>query len=191
MTAKAVFFSAKSFQHERRRPCKRYVQTRGNGGGNVIRLSKLLNRAVICADIQAGFLQNVVLDESQKNVESLIVANGLRGKRVVPAQAITAVCAEFILVNAMQKYARGIERKNPSFVRDSCGLLIGRITDHALDENTLQISAIEMVRGYLPSERRQKIWLFTYTVSDSGSGELNVPVIENPESIDWKEEGIP
>jgi len=154
----------------------------------LIRVSRLLNRPVICANKQAGFLQSVILDEAQRQIESLIIVCGLRGKSVVPARAISAISEEFILAAHIQKYTRGDERRSPCFIRDTSGLLVGRVSDYALNEETLKISAIEMIRGYLPAERRMRIWLFSYTVSETRLGELVVPLIQGLESMNQKEE---
>ena len=61
------------------------------------------------------------------------------------------------------------------FVRDTTGLLAGRVTDYAIDEATLQIEAIEVMPGYTPSERRKRLWMFDYVHRDERALELTIP----------------
>lgn len=156
------------------------------GEEDLIRASRLLNQSVICANKQAGFLQNIAFDKALKKVEFLIITRGIRGKCISPAGGISALSDEFILVTDIQKYSRRIEEKKPCFVRDTSGLLIGKTIDYAIDEHTMEVRAIEITRGYLPLERNKKVWLFTYTVNENESGELLVPPIHNIESSEQR-----
>ncbi len=154
----------------------------------LIRVSGLRNRPVICQNRQTGFVQSLALNAAQTKVDALIVARGMRGKCTIPASAVQAITPEFILASHVRKYERRDEQASTQFVRDTSGLLVGRVSDYAVDEETLQIEAIEILRGYLPGERKDSVWLFSYAVSEIRDTELTVPVFQGFESIDEKEE---
>lgn len=139
----------------------------------MIRMSSLRNCPVICQNRQIGFLQSATLDDRRIEVRAFVVARGLRGKCILPAKSIEMLSREFILAECTQKYDRQYEMNVNGFVRDTDGLLIGRITDYALDDITLRVKAVEVRRGYLPPEARQKIWFFSYIAGENG--ELTVP----------------
>lgn len=141
----------------------------------MVRMSTLRNCPVICGNRQIGLLQSVTLDAAQKRVYALIVSCGIRGKRVVLPQDVLSIADGFILASAVQKYHRSQENAPCAFLRDTTGLLAGYVTDHAIDESTLQVQAIEMAPGYLPSERKLRIWVYTYVRPDDADNELTIP----------------
>lgn len=178
----------KDFLHECCAYAETIVRLEAMGEEGVIRASRLLNRSVICSNKQIGVLQSIAFDKTLKKVEFLIIARGIRGKCISPANEISALSEEFILVASTQKYSRRIEEKKPSFARDTSGLLIGRTTDYAFDEHTMEVRAIEITRGYLPIERNKRVWLFSYIAHEKEPNELLVPLICDIESIKPKEE---
>lgn len=63
-----------------------------------------------------------------------------------------------MVVRGVQRYKRKYEASPCSFVRDASGLLCGRVTDYALDDETFAVQAFEM---------SQAIWARTaHTVVD-------------------------
>lgn len=148
---------------------------RRDGMPIMIRMSSMLNWPVILQNRQEGLLQSVSLDSAQKRVYALIVSCGIRGKRIVFAPQVRSIADGFILVDSIEKYKRRYETDACRFVRDTTGLLTGSITDYAIDENTLSIQALEMIPGYLPSERKVRIWVYEYVRTDRESTELIVP----------------
>lgn len=154
----------------------------------MIRMSELRNRPVILEGVRIGFVQSVWLDSAQKMVRALVLACGIRGKRIVYASDIAALSEEFILANRVERYERSKETKQPEFVRDTTGLLVGRITDYIIDPKMLSIAAFEMIRGYRLSERRSGVWVFSFEVNLLHEGEVIVPTCLADESGDHKEE---
>lgn len=150
-------------------------------------MSVLRNYPVICDEKQLGLLQNISLDSAQKRVNALIISCGLRGKRVVLPQDVISLADGFILARRAQKYKRAYETAACRFVRDTTGLLVGRVTDYAIDEANLNVTAIEMTPGYLPSQR-SRLWMYAYVRADSETLELTVPVCVGSELIAVKEE---
>lgn len=146
-------------------------------------MSILRNYPVICGKKQLGLLQSVSLDPAQKRVCALIVSCGMRGKRVVLPEDVVSIADGFLLVRQADKYRRAMETAPCVFVRDSTGLLCGRVTDYAIDEATLAIQAIEMIPGYLPGERRCRLWIYAYVRADEDAGELSVPACLGSELI--------
>ncbi|MDO5299095.1 MAG: hypothetical protein Q4F18_06675 [Clostridia bacterium] len=148
----------------------------------MVRMSILRNYPVICGKKQLGLLQSISLDTAQKRVCALIVSCGMRGKRVVLPEDVESIADGFILAGRSQKYKRGLETSPCVFVRDTTGLLAGRVTDYAIDEQTLGIEAIEMIPGYLPAERRNRLWMYAYVRPESAP-ELTVPACLGSELI--------
>lgn len=141
----------------------------------MIRMSILRNFPVICGHRQIGLLQNASLNEAQKQVLALIVSCGIRGKRVILPESIEAIGKGFIIAREVQRYRRAQETAPCSFIRDTSGLLCGRVTDYAINEATLAIEAVEMVSGYLGSARKRRIWIYDYQRSENHAEELIVP----------------
>lgn len=149
----------------------------------MVRLSALRNHPVICDGKPLGLLQGISLDEAQRNVEALIVSCGFRGKRVVLPEDVESMADGFILVRQAQKYKRALEQPLCAFVRDTSGVLTGRITDYAIDERALQVTAIELSPGYLPGEWRSRMWMYTYARTGGDAGELTIPACLSRELI--------
>lgn len=155
----------------------------------MIRLSALRNMPVVCGGRPLGLFQGIGLDEAQREIEAIVVSCGFRGKRVVLAQDVLAVSDGFILAKEARKYKRAYEKPACLFVRDTSGLLAGRVTDYAIDERSLRVMAIEFACGYSPGERRKRLWMYAYARSAPQSPEMTVPASFCDGSI-LPEEGI-
>ena len=149
----------------------------------MIRLSVLRNLPVICGHRQIGLLQNASLNEAQNQVLALIVSCGIRGKRIILPTSVEAVGQTFIIVRNMQRYKRMLETTPCHFIRDTSGLLCGRVTDYAIDEKTFAVQAVEMTAGYLGRERRRRLWVYSYQRSENHAEELIVPACLGSELI--------
>ena len=55
-------------------------------------------------------------------------------------------------------------------------MLVGRVTDYAIDTQTLDVLAIEMIPGYGPHEINSRIWVYGYSASER-SDEIVIPDI--------------
>lgn len=141
----------------------------------MVRMSALRNIPVICHSRQIGLLQSISLDAAQKRVHALVVSCGMRGKRVVLREHVQAIAGGFILADQDEKYKRVYERASSPFVRDTTGMLAGRVTDYAVDEQTLEVLAAEIMPGYWPPASRQRLWAFAYHSADDPDGGLIVP----------------
>lgn len=158
-------------------------------GSVLVRMSALRNYPVISGNRQIGLLQSVSLDAAQKRVCALIVSCGMRGKRIVLPQSVQSIADGFILAQRVEKYKRAYETAPSLFVRDTTGLLAGRIIDYAIDEESLGIQAIEVMPGYWPCEQRIRIWVYAYTRPDECAGELIVPASLGSE-LNFSKEGL-
>ena len=146
-------------------------------------MSILRNLPVICGHRQIGLLQSVSLNEAQNRVLALIVSCGIRGKRIIRPDSIEAVDQTFILVRDTQRYKRTQEAPPCRFIRDTSGLLCGRVTDYAIDEQTFDVQAVEMTAGYLGQARRRRLWVYAYQRSENHVEELVVPACLGSELI--------
>ena len=131
----------------------------------MIRLSTLRNVPVVFEDRRMGLLQSVCFDQNRKKICALIVSAGVHGKRIVLTQHVQTLAQSFIMVDQWSKYRRSDQQQMALFVRDTTGLLVGRVTDYAIEEETMNILAIEMIPGYLPQAYRNRIWIYEYTFS--------------------------
>ena len=154
----------------------------------MVRMSALRNRPVICGNTRLGLLQSVSLDDAQKQVHALIVSCGIRGKRVVMPDDVISVSDSFILTGSVHRYRRSEEKTLCAFVRDSQGLLVGCVTDCAMDERTLEVLAVEMKPGHLSARRMGRIWMYSYSRPDKSVPELIVPACMGSELIGVREE---
>ena len=151
----------------------------------MVRMSALRNMPVILGKVRLGLVQSVGLDEARKRVRALIVSCGIRGKRVVSRESVLSIGDGFILVGDSRRYHRSDEPSPCPFVRDSAGLLVGLVTDYALDEKTLDVVAVEMKPGHQP--RLERLWMFSYARQDADALELTIPVCMGSELIGVRE----
>lgn len=145
----------------------------------MIRISVLRNRPVITGNRQIGLLQSVSLDSAQKRVLALIVSRGLRGKCLLFPAHIRTISDRFILADRISRYERKYELRPCRFIRDTTGALIGRITDFALQEDTLSVSAVEFMPGLLPPERNIRMWVYMYQKLNADT--LTIPTLMSDE----------
>ena len=157
----------------------------------MVRMSALRNLPVILGNERLGLLQSVSLDEARKRVRALIVSCGIRGKRVVSRESVLSIGDGFILVGDSRRYHRSDEDSSCPFVRDSSGLLVGYVTDYAIDEETLDVVAVEMKPGHLTGRRTGRLWMYSYAHQNPASLELTVPACMGSELIGVREETEP
>lgn len=142
----------------------------------LIRMSMLRNVPVVLGEQRVGLLQSVCFDKAHKRICALIVSGGVHGKRIVQVQHVRMITQDFILIDQWSKHSRSDKQQISLFVRDTTGLLIGRVTDYAIEKETMNIRAVEIVPGYLPQELRKRTWIYEYAFSDH-SDEISIPDI--------------
>ena len=152
----------------------------------LIRMSMLRNVPVVQGQRRIGLLQNVCFDAEYKRISALIVSGGVHGKRIVHAAHVCTITPEFILIDRWSRYRSSVRQQTPLFVRDTTGLLVGRVTDYAIEKETMCILAVEMIPGYLLQERKKRTWIYEYMISDC-SGEISIPDIRYGWPSDSKE----
>ncbi|MBE5799296.1 MAG: hypothetical protein E7321_05020 [Clostridiales bacterium] len=140
----------------------------------MIRMSMLRNEPVVMGERQIGLLQSISLDKARKRVCALVVSCGMHGKRIVPSQHVCMIADGFILVGSQEKYRHSDKQQIWPFARDTTGLLVGRVTDYAIDRKTLDVLAIEIITGYWGKEIRNRIWLYEYSPA-SDADEIIIP----------------
>lgn len=128
----------------------------------MIILSTIRNCPVICQDKRIGLVMGIGLCDDAKQVTELIIACGLRGKRIVSCGNIQSVADGFLLVKDTMRYKHAHHPAKCMFAYDADGLLLGYVTDYAIDEHTMQIQAIEVLTGYLPGKYTKRVWIFDY-----------------------------
>lgn len=131
----------------------------------LVRMSMLRNVPIVFGERQIGLFHNACFDKTRKRVCALMISSGIRGKRIVPTEHICMIADRFILVDGWCRYRRSEEEQSSVFVRDASGLLVGYVSDYAMDPNTMEILAIEVHAGYWPKESRAGDWIYTYSFS--------------------------
>lgn len=149
----------------------------------MIRWSLLRNYPIIIGQKRLGLLQSIRLDEAQKRVCALIVARGMLGKCAVLTKDVLSLNEKFILVKCFQRNRCSEEQPPSLFVRDSQGLLTGRITDYAIDEADFRIIAIQMQTGYAWFHPQERFWVYTYVRSSLEASEICIPACLGSELI--------
>ena len=103
------------------------------------------------------------------------------------AEAVSTISKEFIIADSLAKYNRRCESRGTFFVIDTDGLIIGKVSDYAIDEDTMSVCAVEIMRGYLLSERNNRIWFYSYSVGEGRGRELIVPTYTQSSQCERKE----
>lgn len=152
----------------------------------MFRMSMLRNIPVICGEQQIGIFQSACFDKTRKRVCAFVISSGLHGKRVVSASHIRLIGRGFILVDDWSRYKRLDEQQTSLFVRDTTGLLVGRITDYAIDQESMEIIAIEVLPGYFPKEICIREWMYACSFSEEANAWI-IPVILQNQSCISKE----
>lgn len=134
----------------------------------MVKMSAMRNCPVICKNKRIGLMQGMYMESDAKQVSALIVACGFRGKRIVQRGDIQSVANGFVLIRNTERAKDLHDCMGSIFVRDTAGLLVGRVTDYAIDENTMQILAVEILTGYLPGVYMKRIWIFNYEYHNPG-----------------------
>ena len=141
----------------------------------LIRISMLRNVPVVLGQRQIGIFQDVCFDQTRKRVCAFVVSCGMRGKRMILTKHISMISQQFILIDDFQKYRHSDKQETSMFVRDTTGLLVGRVIDYAIDRKTLDVLALEMMLGYSMRELGKRIWIYAYNFSP-GCNELSIPL---------------
>ena len=136
----------------------------------------LRNTPVVFNQRQIGLLQDACFDQTRKRVYAFVVSCGLRGKRLVPVQHVVLIGEAFILIDGFEKYHRTDKQQTTWFVRDTMGLLVGRVMDYAIDKQSMEVLAVEIVPGYGLRATRSCIWVYTYGIVMNGLMELSIPL---------------
>ena len=141
----------------------------------MIRMSALRNVPVVFGERRIGLFQSVCFDQTRKRVCAFVISCGMRGKRIVPAEHVSLISERFILIDGSQRYRNSDKQEMFLFIRDTAGILVGRVSDYALDEKSLEILALEMISGYSFKDRHKRTWIYAYEFSND-FGELSIPL---------------
>jgi len=149
----------------------------------VFRISLLRNIPVICGERQIGLFQSAYIDKSRKRVCAFVISSGLYGKRIVSIQHIRMIGDNFILIDGWSRYRPLDGQQLSLFVRDTTGLLVGRITDYAIDQESMEIIAIEMLPGYFPKEIYIRKWIYACNYSEDADAWVIPAILCNQSCI--------
>jgi uncharacterized protein YrrD len=137
-------------------------------------MNRLIGLPVICGEKKLGRVSAVTLARDGGRLAGLMVRGGLHGARWVPAEAVLCLGALSILVRA----DGGKRQEGQTFrlgrVSDTSGMRLGCVTDARLDEQTLDVDALEITFGPLDDLLIGRRWVRGFTIHPV-SGDVVVP----------------
>ena len=142
---------------------------------NVIRVSAMRNMPVVMGERQVGLFHEACFDQTRKRVCAFVVSCGMRGKKIVSTPHIRGIADGFILIDARDRYRHSDGQSTSVFVRDTSGLLVGRITDYAIEPSTMEVMAMEMILRYSLRQNANRVWIYAYNQVQDGD-ELSIPL---------------
>lgn len=152
----------------------------------MFRVNAVRNVPVIMGNKRIGLMMGLHFDLHAKRATEMVVACGLRGKRRIECKYVTGITDEFILVDDTAKSAPERGRINKAFAFDTTGLLVGSVSDYAVDESSMSILASEVTTRYHPGTYSRQIWVFDYEYIKTG--EILLPASIGCELIGTKKE---
>lgn len=127
---------------------------------------------VILEGKRIGRAIDVALCEDLRKMTGVYINCGLRGSRFIPAGQVKLLGEVAILLSGAGKRSgadRGVKLLRRAFSID--GRPLGAITSALLDEQTGQVRALELSKGYLDDLIYGRQWVRQYTVNRE-SGEV-------------------
>ncbi|MBQ8536381.1 MAG: hypothetical protein IJ461_03135 [Clostridia bacterium] len=131
-------------------------------------LNRLIGLPVVLKGRRQGQVEQGILDPSGKSLRGLVIRNGIRGAKWLPASQISALGGVSVLTQTPpQRLPRNVQmRLGP--VWDTSGLRLGMVTDVYLDDD-LSVSALEISLGPLDDYRFGRMLTQAYTLLKDGS----------------------
>jgi len=134
------------------------------GGFFVKNMKSLLGRPVLMNGKTVGHVTDVELDERLLRLVALYIDGGLYGTRRIGGDRIRLLGDVSVLVTGIGKRGRPKEARLRR-ARLSDGSRVGAVTGALIDEETLEIKALELTRGYLDDLLTGRQWISRYAVN--------------------------
>lgn len=147
-------------------------------------MNSLRNTPIIMENKRIGLLSGMIFDLRDKRAKDIVAACGLRGKRRIDCQHIMTLADGFILVDDTTRSRLQLNCSKKVFAFDTSGVLIGCISDYAIDESSMRIIAVEVTTGYYPGKYMRRIWVFDFEYINSE--EILLPASIGYELMDLK-----
>lgn len=127
-------------------------------------MKALIGRPVLMNGEPIGHVTNVELDEALARMNALYVDDGFSGTRRIGGQAVRLLGEVSVLVDDRGKRARPKDNALRR-VRTSDGCRVGAVTGALLDEETLEVKALELSRGYFDDLFTGRQWVTRYAIN--------------------------
>ena len=139
-------------------------------------MNRLIGLPVILEGRQIGTVERGVLCEDGKSLHGLVVRDGLRASRFLPASAIALLGRLSVLGKARPTRLP----KNAGYrlfrVTDADGARVGVVTDALLDESSLRVTALEISAGPLDDLFTGRWYATAFDVKSlGGTGHVTIP----------------
>lgn len=127
-------------------------------------MKALIGRPVLMNGEPIGHVTNVELDEALARMNALYVDGGFSGTRRIGRHAVRLLGEVSVLVDDFGKRARPKDNALRR-ARTSDGCRVGAVTGALLDEETLEVKALELSRGYFDDLFTGRQWVTRYAVN--------------------------
>ena len=127
-------------------------------------MKALLGKPVLLGGKAVGHVAEVELDEALTRMTALYVDGGLSGTRRIAGEQVHLLGEVSVLVTDTGRRGRPKEAKMRR-ARLHDGRRIGAVTGALLDEETFEVRALELTRGYLDDMFSGRQWFFHYAVN--------------------------
>lgn len=126
------------------------------------RLNEVIGLPVMCGGRRVGVVSSLCLSPDARDVTGLNMQRGFRGSIFVPGRSIRLLGEKQVEVAPLkEEKARHAARFGP--VCNAQGMKLGLITDAAIDERTLHVTALEVTFGPIDDLISGRRWVRRFT----------------------------
>lgn len=138
------------------------------------RLQEMIGLPVMRGGRRFGTVSSLCLSADVRRVTGVNVRRTLRGDVFVPGEKVRTLDADRIEIAPDGESAARADAK-PGAVCDRSGVRVGLVTDAAIDEQTLEVTALEVTFGPMDDLLGGRRWVRRFTACAHG---IVIPVPE-------------
>ena len=131
------------------------------------RLNEMIGLPVMCGGSKVGVVASMCLSPDSRAIDGFNIRRGLRSGLFVPGTHVCGMSDKRIEIVSAQGSAAQRE-KELGTVCDRRGKAVGLITDAAIDEQTLQVIALEVTFGPVDDLMDGRRWIRRFTACAHG-----------------------
>lgn len=135
------------------------------------RLGRILGLPCVCGERVVGRVERAIPDETGQRVLGFVVRRGLGGARWACREDVEVLGdVSVVLRRRPVRLPKGLERALGP-VKDEGGLTLGRVTDWWIDQEALEITALEVTLGWMEDllRGRRRVQRWTLRLGEDGA----------------------